>query len=189
MDWVWAGLLRPRCPKRMRSVRRIVGVVRTGLVRMGRMLRSFSRRRCPVRCRIIRVGSISRRWTKTARSRSTTRRLRRSVITGFRGLVGSRDHSRAGISPRMALKSRIIKMPPRIRRDRAGRIRISIRDRKAGKPTLDLMRDRKVGSRIRAHSSLCNNRNRHRNNRRNKMLGSSPTNRRISPPISRRSTI
>ncbi|SKW79432.1 Uncharacterised protein [Mycobacteroides abscessus subsp. abscessus] len=48
------------------------------------------------------------------------------------------------------------------------------------------MRDRKVGSRIRAHSSLCNNRNRHRNNRRNKMLGSSPTNRRISPPISRR---
>ncbi|SHZ61230.1 Uncharacterised protein [Mycobacteroides abscessus subsp. abscessus] len=80
----------------------------------------------------------------------------------------------------MALKSRIIKMPPRIRRGRVGRIRTSIRD---------LMRDRKVGSRIRAHSSLCNNRNRHRNNRRNKMLGSSPTNRRISPPISRRSTI
>ncbi|SHS75450.1 Uncharacterised protein [Mycobacteroides abscessus subsp. abscessus] len=135
MGWVWAGLLRPRCRRRMRSVRRIVGVVRTGLVRMGLMLRSFSRRRCPVRCRIIRVGSISRRWIKTVRSRSITRRLRRSVITGFRGLVGSRGLSRGGISPRMALKSRIIKMPPRIRRGRVGRIRISIRDRKAGKPT------------------------------------------------------
>ncbi|CPU25801.1 cytochrome c oxidase subunit 1 [Mycobacteroides abscessus] len=112
--------------------------------------------------------------TFLARSRSITRRLRRSVITGFRGLVGSRGLSRAGISPHTALKSRTIRTPPRIRRGRVGRIRISIRDRKAGKPTLDLMRDRKAGSRIRAHSS------RHLNSRR-RIRRSSPISSRNSP--------
>ncbi|CPY91067.1 Hypothetical protein ERS075631_05247 [Mycobacteroides abscessus] len=101
---------------------------------------------------------------------------------GVQGSSGQQGPQQSWDSPRTAPKSRTTRPPPRTHKDRAGRTRTSTRGRKAGKPTPDPMRDHRAGSRIRVCSS------RHLNSRR-RIRRSSPTNRRISRRISRRSMI
>ncbi|SKT32157.1 Uncharacterised protein [Mycobacteroides abscessus subsp. abscessus] len=160
----------------MRSARRIAGAAPTDLARTVLMLRSFSRHRCPIRCRIIRVltrGSL--RWIRTMASASTTsspvrvRTLRPPTVLPTRDCSRVRTRMARGSARPMVNRSRTIRMPPRTRKGRARRILNTT----AGKPVLVPTQDRRVGNQTRVCSSLGNNRSRLRS----RILGSSRTSR------------